>query len=1043
HDGAQQQQHWTHNFTNHGLNHALEGGSGPNGDGAGHSPPQGGGQAQATTPPTETPASAMACPSTCLDIMQGYNYKQVQPIKTDDIVSAVPLTPDESHLFVYQNPYQCGLDLFVVHDSETDTDTGGQVLMKFEGIDMTNATLKSGDAQSSRIIFDKTKDTTEVFWEWKRNGDGMATEWIKEQQPTVGSCFQVSSAKFIKGMEYWRFIAGPVDADGNVDEANHMYLDKDEPVTVCVATCGSHPGASLPQKPTLPSSGNNKTLVIYAGPHETAGNQVVEFLSDSAKPGGAMDGWIWPTIEINDNIVNHPFGYYVRKQQDETVRNAVFDGIQTAWDQSEHGVVIGASEFDKVGVDPFSGSNAIEAILQLVSHLGIAPSDVTIALTYRSPRISHWAAVQKHFDFATYEEFVCAADEDRNRWEWLDTAINPMKLATAYIDMGWKVDIIDYEGTARKDFDVAHQIACEVMSHVECEGGWVKGLKDVKSAQLNTDNTMSVLSPVQRKDLEDMFLARDCYYKYFLNERQGFDILNRHQTWKTCEAQHLTYYNAFTNTDFLTNAMKSQVSCSVEPLDVHDVVTSKMLPKQNSLVLLAGPRESSDAEITQFFAEHTTSSFLRDPNPSFSGWQWPRPSSAFLKGKTSFDVYDLLVSFSEDTVIQNLLLDTIRDSWNQQTKGVIIGSSNFERVGHNPLSGYDPLRVLKRVVDGVRVPPEDVTVVLNYRAPRVYQWNALFEKHFSAKSYNHFLCSEDEFEKRWEFLDTVMNPLKVAASYRTEGYKVTVIDEAGVLEDGKDVAHSLACNVMDGVRCTNDWVNGLEDDKIETFNSNSLTGLTETQWAVLEEYFQARDCYYMYTLAPDERFNVLHQRELWKSCQQPGDYAEVQYQDLVDTNFFLDLLRSQVNCSTGSASDISDIWTDGKNNDTENDNQLIIIMAASVSGLVVAILFVICCVRRRRTKRSKKLEEEPSDGVFVSDPHLYPSSKEIVENFRNSSAYMDDDEAPLPPSPSAAPPAMAFLQDMAELDGQGKKSFESVEMEDDESARKSPVLSFV
>jgi hypothetical protein len=1004
----------------------------------------------------QQPQPDKLCPLTCLDVIQGYRYRQIEPIQTTNIVDAVPLVRGESHMFIYQNPFQCSLDLFVVHES-VDSSSSGQALMKFQGIDMTNATLKSGDATSSRILYDPDNLETDVFWEWKDNGDGMATEWLKD--PTPGACFEVTSTKLIKGLDYWRFVSGPVRDDGKVDAlGNHMYLDQDDPLVVCVGSCGDVPG-SLPQKPVPPPPiSDSKKFVIYAGPHETGGNPIVEFLSDGARSGGAMDGWIWPTIEMNGKTIEHPFDYYVRNEQNDTVWAAVFEGIRNAWNESEHGVVIGASEFDKIGENPYSGSNAIQAVFDLVKYLDVPVSDVIVVLTYRTPRISHWAATQKHFDFNSYEEFMCDDDESRNRWEWLDTAINPFKLSIAFADMGWNVEVIDYSGIQAEGLDVAHQIACSVMSNVECDGAWVKNLKDVVMPPLNTA-TITTLSAIDQKDLEEMLLSRDCYFKYLLQERPNFNVLHWHKTWTSCSAQHFTLYQRFADTDFLTNAMKSQVSCSNEPLDVHDVMTSKMLPNQNSLVVLAGPRETNDAQVTKFFADQTSGSFLRDPSPSFSGWGWPRAQSVFLHQQSTYDAYDLLVSYPDDSVVQNLLLDTLRDDWNKESRGIIIGSSNFERVGHNPSSGYDPLRALKRVVDELRVSPEDVTVVLNYRSPRVYQWNALFQNHFTAKDYKSFLCSQDEFEKRWEFLDTVMNPLRVASAYRSEGYKVVIVDQAGVAENKKDVAHAIACSIMDGVNCNNDWVTGLEDETVETFVADALPDvLSDNEWAVLENYFTARDCYHMYELDEDKWFTVLYQKELWKKCQQAGsivDYAQVQYTDLVDTNFFLELLQSQVRCSSGSASDLSDMWS-GNNNEAR-DNTITIIVTSSLLGLLVVVIAIFCLLRRRGgARQAKTLHGFPSEGVFVNDPKImnfHSPTEEIVKSFRNGIAYGEDDEAPTrPTTPSSAPPASAFKQNKSiqsdichDLGDQPKKSFESVEMDDEYESNRShsPAMTFV
>lgn len=53
-----------------------------------------------------------------------------------------------------------------------------------------------------------------------------------------------------------------------------------------------------------------------------------------------------------------------------------------------------------------------------------------------------------------------------------------------------------------------------------------------------------------------------------------------------------------------------------------------------------------------------------------------------------------------------------------------MGTEEFDRVGKNPDTHYDGLYAMKSVVDAVKLhsSPSDVTVVLNYRTPRVDQW---------------------------------------------------------------------------------------------------------------------------------------------------------------------------------------------------------------------------------------------------------------------------------------------------------------------------------
>ena len=105
---------------------------------------------------------------------------------------------------------------------------------------------------------------------------------------------------------------------------------------------------------------------------------------------------------------------------------------------------------------------------------------------------------------------------------------------------------------------------------------------------------------------------------------------------------------------------------------------------------------------------------------------------------------------------------------------------------------------------------KDVTIVLIYDSPRIGQWASIWRE--QSKSYEDFLCNDNEVHKLYEYVDTTMNPFKVASVYREQGWKVIVIDEDGIRKSGLDPAHSIACNVLKGVTCVDGWVDGLQGE---------------------------------------------------------------------------------------------------------------------------------------------------------------------------------------------------------------------------------------
>lgn len=203
---------------------------------------------------------ASRCPRICLNLRQGSRYYgQFYPISTktsvedfynyhhysfngDDIV---PLLRDQSLFLIHHDSRSCKISFVIVHDSKEDS-TGGQAHFLVSG-NHENALVQDGPgdgSKSDRYVYrgysNTTDDRTELFWEWgwqegetkKYRTDGMADRW----NPDDG-CLSVS-AKFIKGIDAWRFVFDP---DGGttrtMDPNNYLFLDQDETLRVCKVDC--------------------------------------------------------------------------------------------------------------------------------------------------------------------------------------------------------------------------------------------------------------------------------------------------------------------------------------------------------------------------------------------------------------------------------------------------------------------------------------------------------------------------------------------------------------------------------------------------------------------------------------------------------------------------------------------------------------------------------------------------------------------------------------------------------------------------------------
>ncbi len=194
-----------------------------------------------------------ACPDVCLEVSQGARYfGRFSPIATSTSVvdfykykhynfngdDIVPLVMDQSLVMIHYANSECDLSVVIVHDSKEDS-TGGQVHMRINGNhELPLVEDGPGDgSKSDRYLYVPDNDETELFWEWGWQSkvtfrtDGMADAWDSTE------CLHVS-AKFIAGIDAWRFVPGPVnETSGSVDPNDYVFLDKDETLRICKIDC--------------------------------------------------------------------------------------------------------------------------------------------------------------------------------------------------------------------------------------------------------------------------------------------------------------------------------------------------------------------------------------------------------------------------------------------------------------------------------------------------------------------------------------------------------------------------------------------------------------------------------------------------------------------------------------------------------------------------------------------------------------------------------------------------------------------------------------
>jgi len=363
--------------------------------------------------------------------------------------------------------------------------------------------------------------------------------------------------------------------------------------------CGSLlPSCTVARKDDDEDSGDQRRLVVFAGPHKTSETSVQQFFqkyavgSDDASEGNALHGWIWPQVSEDNHLVQDAgiepyqvFKHLVLNAMNDEVQDELLQIIQDEYNEkADVGIIIGSEEFDRVGQTVSSNTNAIDAVVKVKDRLGISDEYTTIVLLYKLPRIDQWLAL---FNFEiiemgtgrtdAYEDFVCDRDYTDARWETLHTAMNTMLVAKAYRSKGWDVQLIDMGGVTDAGLEVEHVIGCEILKGECDEAGFLQGLKDDTFAEDSRiydsfgNREFKSLSDEQRYDLENLFRYRDCNH-VGLKDDEGVTFLHEKTVLLDCDTLDEDLVQALGDGDLMLDAIRSQKNCSSEVMDLHAVL---------------------------------------------------------------------------------------------------------------------------------------------------------------------------------------------------------------------------------------------------------------------------------------------------------------------------------------------------------------------------------------------------------------------------------------------------------------------------------------
>eukprot|EP00536_Pseudo-nitzschia_multiseries_P018430 jgi/Psemu1/228951/e_gw1.2522.1.1 len=217
-------------------------------------------------------------------------------------------------------------------------------------------------------------------------------------------------------------------------------------VTICLSLTAVASG--------LLGLGEDKQLVVFAGPHRTSETNIEGFFYRFARGDKpeltkeeSLRGWTWPQI-LGMGSPHAVYNKLVVDADKPGVQKKIIDALVSHSEHSSRGFIVGGEEFDRVGKTDWSHRDAEAAINTIKEGTGIATKDVTLILLYQHPRVEQWFSIFTHEITETsdrsgstgfnddYEEYLCDPQTASKRLETLETAMNPFLLSSLYIDAG-------------------------------------------------------------------------------------------------------------------------------------------------------------------------------------------------------------------------------------------------------------------------------------------------------------------------------------------------------------------------------------------------------------------------------------------------------------------------------------------------------------------------------------------------------------------------------------------------------------------------------
>lgn len=310
-----------------------------------------------------------------------------------------------------------------------------------------------------------------------------------------------------------------------------------------------------------------KKIVFLAGPHNSAYTSVKKYIANWAAPfqpghvrSRALYNWRWASDDIHKLIL----------EADEP-NTEVWDELKEKFgEEGSNGVIVGSANFDQLG--PAASHDALSAMKKIIDFLGVQASDVTVLLTYRTPRFDQWVSMWKHADEdyaeSTYEDWLCDThdkEHERNkRLDMLGARSNPLGAANVFLNQGWDVKMLETAGMDAAEINIVQVVVCQILQG-NCVDNRIFKHEYVANHVNTGDKEFTELNDTDVELSEDLFRFRDCAYQGKLQSHLSdgkMDLLYNHSMFATCDGRKDFYYQRLAeNPEIMYSALLSQLKC--------------------------------------------------------------------------------------------------------------------------------------------------------------------------------------------------------------------------------------------------------------------------------------------------------------------------------------------------------------------------------------------------------------------------------------------------------------------------------------------------